>query len=151
MEDGQTQQIDEEKKEPDISYLSSFEQEMVTIFYKSQDSFEKQLSFISAGALVLSVGFVKDIVHPISETKYKGLLTSGWILLVVTLLFNLISHMVAASYANKAVKEIRNGKYKRKKILRRNQRIMYINWSSIGTMILGIALIIIYIILNLLK
>jgi len=140
----------EEKQEVDLSYLSSFEQEMVTIFSKSQDSFEKQLSFISSGALVLSVGFMKDIIpNAISESKCKTLLGIGWILLIATLLLNLISHMVAARYANKTISEIRKKKYKRKRIINRNKRIIKINWASIGTMIAGIILITTYIIKNL--
>lgn len=137
--------------ENDIRYLESFEHEQVTIFYKSQDSFEKQLSYISSGALVLSVGFMKDIIpNAISTSKLKILLGIGWVLLIATLLLNLVSHMIASKYANKTIEEIRGKKYEPDLIIMRNKIIIGLNWCSIGTLILGILMITIFIIKNLL-
>lgn len=128
--------------------LKDYKQELQKIFFDSQEAFEKQLSFISAGALALSVGFIKDIVQPLGEASYKGCLGWGWALLVVTLLINCISHMMAANHANKSIKEINEYNYDDKRVIRRNKRIQNINKFTVGTMILGIAFVVFFITLN---
>lgn len=128
--------------------LRSFRDELVTIFHKSQDTFEKQLSFITAGSLGLSVGFIKDIVKPFESSSYKGLLGWGWTVLIVTLLLNCISHMLAARFANTAIKEINEDNYEPDKISLRNKKIIRINWFTVIGMIIGIALILIFITYN---
>jgi len=131
-----------------VNLITSFREELITIFYESQESFEKQLSFITAGALGLSVGFIKDIVNPFKASGYKGLLGWGWGLLVLTLLLNCISHLLAARYSNSAIKEINENKYDPEKINKRNIKILFINWGTVGIMILGIGLIVSFITYN---
>ena len=137
-----------EKYNAEVARLNIFRDELITLFHKSQDSFEKQLSFISGGALALSVGFIKDIVTPFKQSSYKGLLGWGWGFLVATLLLNCISHLLAARNANRNVKEINEDDYDPERVAKRNKKIVSLNWVTVGTMMVGIALIIAYIIYN---
>lgn len=131
-----------------VKRIEAYRDEMNIVFHKSQDIFEQQLSFISSGALALSIGFIKDIVSDFYHSAYKGLLGWGWGLLVLTLLANLVSHLVASKNANKAIGEINNNDYDPERIERRNKRVVYINYASVLTMIIGIGLIVLFIIIN---
>ncbi len=61
-----------------LAKIEAYRLELKETFHKSQDIFEKQLSYISAGALGLSVGFIKHIVNPIKDSSHKWMLLSGW-------------------------------------------------------------------------
>lgn len=131
-----------------LARIHAYRDELNIVFHKGQDSFEKQLSFISAGALTLSVGFIQDIVKDFDHSSYKGLLGWGWGALVVTLLVNLISHLIASNNANKAIKEINDSEYEPDRIERRNKKVVDINRASVLIMIIGIGLVISFIIIN---
>ena len=139
---------DKSENKEGIAILNNYRDELITIHSKSQESFEKQLSFITAGALGLSIGFIKDIVKPFIESSYKGLLGWGWGLLVLTLLLNCISHLLSARYSNKTIKEINDGGYEPSIVNKRNNRVSCINWVTTGTMIIGITLIVYFITYN---
>jgi uncharacterized BrkB/YihY/UPF0761 family membrane protein len=131
-----------------VERLNSFRDQLIIVHSKNQDSFEKQLSFISAGALALSIGFIKDIVKNFSHSSYKGLLGWGWAALIITLLVNCISHLLGASHANRAIKEINENDYEPERIERRNRCIVRINWATMILMIVGISLVVLFIIIN---
>jgi hypothetical protein len=143
-------QEDLKKYHQEVERVKIFAHELKELFHKSQDTFEKQLSYISAGALALSVGFIKDIVHPIKSSSYKWMLLAGWVLLIFTLLLNLISHMLAAKYARKGAKEAEDpdNTYDPTKIEKRARRMERINWATVGTLAGGIILIVLYITFN---
>lgn len=137
------------KYEEDVAAVKELRKELQDTFQKSQDTFEKQLSYIAAGALGLSVGFIKDIVTPIKESLFKPMLITGWILLIATLLINLISHILAGRYAKKGVKETGDlDQYEPRNIKRRSARIEKMNWTTVGTLTVGILLIVLFIIIN---
>jgi hypothetical protein len=131
-----------------VARIHAYRDELNIVFHKSQDSFEKQLAFISAGTLSLSIGFIKDIVKDFDHSSYKGLLGWGWGTLVATLLVNLISHLMASRNANRAIREINEDNYEPERIECRNRIIVNINWASVFIMIIGIALIVSFIIIN---
>lgn len=138
------------KVKPDVT-LQKFKEELVGIVQKSQDIFEKQLSYISAGALALSIGFVKDIVHDFPNSKLKWTLAIGWILLGITLLLNCVSHLVGFYLNNKTISEINtenSDAYDPVLADKRSGFIFKINIWSVTIMILGIGCIIFYVIKN---
>ena len=57
----------------------------------SSDLFDKQLVYLSAGALVLTIGFVKDLVVITDETN-TILLIISWISFTLSLIAMLLSH-----------------------------------------------------------
>ncbi|HEX5153621.1 MAG TPA: hypothetical protein VFW07_19365 [Parafilimonas sp.] len=132
-------------------FLLKYKEELVTLLHKSQDSFEKQLSYISAGSLALSIGFIKDVVTNIAEARSKRLLDMGWILLCITLLGNCISHIRAADLHNKTIADINHGRYDDKKVEKRYKEVSAVNWISVFTMLFGIASIVIFVSVNILK
>ena len=138
------------KYEDGITQIKAYGQELKELFHKSQDTFEKQLSYISAGALALSVGFIKDIVHPIKDSNHKWILLAGWGLLISTLLLNLVSHMLAGKYAKKGARETEDIEkaYDPIKIEKRAKRMDSINWTTVGMLAGGIILVVLYITFN---
>lgn len=138
------------KYEDGITQIKAYGQELKELFHKSQDTFEKQLSYISAGALALSVGFIKDIVHPIKDSNHKWILLAGWGLLISTLLLNLVSHILAGKYAKKGARETEDIEkaYDPIKIEKRAKRMDSINWTTVGMLAGGIILVVLYITCN---
>lgn len=128
-------------------WLEKYREELISLLHKSQDSFEKQLSYISAGSLALSIGFIKDVVK-LPTADCKCLLSIGWILLGLTLLLNCISHIWAATLHARTIDEMNNDKYDADKIRGRYKSMTNLNWGTIATMVVGIILIIVFVIIN---
>lgn len=118
-----------------------YQKDLLDTVNKSQDDFEKQLSFISAGALGLSMLFIEKIV-PLSTACHKWLLITGWILLAITLFSNLVSHFLSSQYSYKTLLEYQNGT--ETKHSKRTKWITVINIGTIITLILGILFILIF-------
>jgi hypothetical protein len=138
------------KYQEELEAVRAIKKELLDVFHKSQDTFEKQLPYIAAGALGLSIGFIKDIVTPIKTSHYKWMLIAGWALLIITLLINLISHVIAGKHAKRGAKETEDvdKTYDPDKINRRARIVEYINWLTIISLTGGIILIVLYIVLN---
>ena len=60
------------------SEMKAFCTHLKEVVLKSQDSFEKQLSYISAGSLSISMAFIKNVVGDLSNTIYEGFLIASW-------------------------------------------------------------------------
>ena len=60
----------------------------------SEEIFEKMVVYVAGGGLVLTIGFVKDIVN-LETVEFLNYLFATWILFAMTLLLNLISHRTA--------------------------------------------------------
>jgi hypothetical protein len=129
-------------------YLETYKEELIGLLHKSQDSFEKQLSYLSAGSLALSIGFIKDVIKNIGQAECKWLLSLGWVLLGITLLANCISHIRAAGLHNRTIKEINDGVYNQQIVFSRYKEISLFNWISVLVMVVGIAAIILFVIIN---
>jgi hypothetical protein len=117
---------------------------------KSEDDFEKYITFISSGALGLSLTFIDKIV-PVKGSVWLWSLASGLILLTITLLVNLLSHYLSKKYSEKTISDLDNNiehKTLIKNIEKRNSRIETLNVFSIFSLFTGILLFVIYIILN---
>lgn len=117
---------------------------------KSQDDFEKYINIIASGGLALTIAFFDKIV----DVKFVigvCLIVFGWVLLIATLLSNLISHYLSISYAQKTIDEINEKKYDIVfiNVAKRNKWIKILNRLSIGTLIIGIVSIIIFVTINL--
>jgi hypothetical protein len=129
-------------------YLKRYREELITILHKSQDTFEKQLSYLSAGSLALSIGFIKDVIKNIKEADCRWLLNSGWLLLGITLLINCISHIRAADLHNRTIGDINHNRYNDKIVTNRYKEVSFVNWISVATLVLGIGAIIFFVTIN---
>jgi len=121
---------------------------------KSDDLFEKAITFIASGALGLTLTFHDKIV-PDDNAEAVVLIAIGWSLLVATLFVNLISHFQSSKSTDKTIDEIDGvlgyeityEKFKHKLKLR-NSLIDNLNKISILLLGLGLLLIIIYVSIN---
>ena len=128
--------------------LVKYRDELAGLVSRSNEIFEKQLSYISAGAIAVSMAFVKEVTGDLHATQHKYLLVTGWLLLVVTLLVNLLSHIWTKNKHNKTIKEIDVNHYSQQKALRRLKQIDGINLFTIITLILGIVSVLVFMVLN---
>ena len=74
---------------------------------KSEEEFEKKLTYIGAGALLLSLTFIDKIIS-LESSYYIGFLISGWATLTLSLLSNLMSHLLAKIQFRKVQSELSN-------------------------------------------
>lgn len=134
----------EEKSERDVL------QELIS---KSESEFETKLTYISAGALLLSVTLLEKIIK-LDCSIYLWIVIVSWVLLILTLLLNLISHLISKIFLRKSIDEIdenteigeRNRNYRKRLIC-----IESINWITSILLILGIASLVIFTSINSIK
>lgn len=129
-------------------HVQEYRNELVRILEKSNDAFEKQLSYISSGAIGVSMLLVERLFANLSAPTHKWLLTTGWIVLAITLLINLISHLISFRSNFKTIEEIDSETYQQGKAKRRNGIIIIVNWLSAILLFLGIILIVVFISIN---
>lgn len=150
------------EKKDDTAARSSV-QEFVA---KSDESFNKNVIYLAAGALGLSMAFIKDIAPP-GESHYIFFLVIGWLLLTFTLLLNLISYWLVSKWGyHIGIKltefhELKTDTDEEKKIHRetlqtirtivdsQNKASRNINLASIFTLILGLSFLLCFIVPNL--
>lgn len=142
---------DEEKKT-----LEQYKIELLKVYDKSQENFEKQLSYISAGGLGLSMAFIDKIVKNITHSSCKILLPFSWTLLGLALIVNLMSHLISSRFTYNTINEIDNSingiaenSYNYKKAISRNKIISKINLSCIISLLLGVICLILFVTYNL--
>ena len=116
---------------------------------KSQDDFEKYINVIASGGIALTIAFFDKIVK-IETAGNIWIIIIGWILLVITLLSNLISHYLTIQYAEKTINEINDKLYDSifDNVKIRNKKTTILNIISIVALFTGIASIITFIIFN---
>lgn len=115
---------------------------------KSEDDFEKYITYISAGGLALSLTFTEKII-PFKDSSYIGFLILGWSLLALTLIVNLISHYTSKIALDKTMEDLDNNDPNLlENYYRRNNLIEWINISTIVTLIVGIFSIILFVSFN---
>lgn len=128
--------------------LKNYRDELAGLVGRSNEIFEKQLSYISAGAIAVSMAFVKDVTGALSLTRFKIFLIAGWFFLVLTLLVNMLSHRWTKNKHNRTIEEIDRGCYNRVDALKRLKQIDRTNLFTIMTLIAGICLVVIFMVLN---
>tara|TARA_R110002124_G_scaffold117412_1_gene274478 strand:- start:242 stop:673 length:432 start_codon:yes stop_codon:yes gene_type:complete len=139
---GKSKQEIEEWKEYRLSVL---EQKS-----KSDDDFEKYITFIASGALGLTITFI-DKISPLKESIVVWVIALGWVLLAFTLFINLLSHFLSSKYNEQTIQDIDDEiEYDNliDRIDNRNRIISRLNLSSIILLGLGIISILIYTIVN---
>ena len=128
--------------------IREYAKELRTLIDKSYDSFEKQLNYISAGALGLSMIIVDKIVKDLSTTRSNYNLIMSWCFLGPTLVSNLLSHVYTSQAHSKTISEIYDEKYDYSNAVARNKKIGRWNIFSIAFLLIGITLQIIFIATN---
>lgn len=108
----------------------------------SSEQFDKLLVYLSSGALVLTLGFAKEIVKITDKTDVRLLIIS-WSLFALSLLFVLISHKTSLISMDLELAG------KKKKSDRMDVITDVFNWSALISLITGITFFIIFISCNL--
>jgi hypothetical protein len=115
---------------------------------KSEDDFEKMITYISAGSLALSLTFIEKIVA-LDHAEKIWLLIVGWALLILTLLTNLLSHYYSKVLVRQTIYDLDNNVTDiANKITARNKKIDAINICCIFTLVIGLTLFVIFVSLN---
>jgi uncharacterized integral membrane protein len=118
---------------------------------KSEDDYEKNIIYIAAGTLVLSLTFLEKVVN-LKESNAVWFLILSWILLSLTLLGNLVSHQLSSMYHERCRllyaacgnnTEEADGKVKKY-----NSNILKLNWGTTISLFLGILLLVIFCSIN---
>lgn len=128
--------------------LEGFRKNSELVLQKSQDDFEKQLSYISAGALGVSMFLIEKIVKDLSNAHCKWILIVSWSLLGFTLIGNLLSHYFCINFNYKTIEEIDSERYDRVKAEKRNSYVKFINTSTVFALVIGIIFLIIFTSIN---
>lgn len=128
--------------------IAEYLTELKSLLQKSIDSFEKQLNYISAGSIGLSMLIVEKLFKDISSTNCKFLIISAWSFFGLTLMSNLLSHLYTFYVHSKTIVDIQEDKYDDKFAKNRNEKIKLWNWISVCFLLLGIVSFIIFISIN---
>lgn len=129
--------------------LKNYKTELLSLLDKSNDAFEKQINYISAGAIGVSMIMVENIIQDVSKSSCKPLLITSWSLFILTLLGNLLSHIYTFSIHSKTIAEIDAEQYNYKIAKRRNDSIKKWNLTSASLLVSGVVFLILYISINL--
>ncbi len=108
---------------------------------ESERQFDRQIIYLSGGALVFSIGFVKDIIGK-NEADYKWILIFSWICFSIALIVNLFSYLSTRSAIDKDI----IGKQTSSTFF--NKLTIFLNWISILGLLIGLVFMIIFAIKN---
>ncbi len=117
---------------------------------KSDDDFEKYITFIASGGLGLTLTFI-DNISPLKESICVWVIVLGWFSLAATLFVNLLSHYISSANNTKTIQDIDDDlSYENilSNIDRRNKLVSRLNLSSIIALGLGILCILIFTSIN---
>jgi hypothetical protein len=131
-----------------VNILADYQKHLKELVNKSQESFEKQLTYLSAGSLTISMAFIKDVVGDLTKTTHHGLLMTAWSFMGATLLINLLSHVYTSNCHNNTISDISDGKYDFDTAMKRFTNIKLVNYLSIATLILGFFFLLFFIFNN---
>jgi|SRR5699024_190825 len=116
-------------------------EQLLNIRDYAEEEFDKLVIYLSSGGLVLTVGFVRDIVN-VSSSSYSELLIITWIAFTISLITILISHRTSLKSID----------------LELNDRIQesdswdiftgWLNWSGMVAFMLGVISFLIFILIN---
>ncbi len=115
---------------------------------KSTESFDKYLLTFATGSLYLSVFFTQEL----NNVEKSNVLIWGWILLIISILFILVSFLLSEKAFKKEIeetdKEIEDSEYKREENNKWSTFITIFQWISLITFIVGSASFIIFYFIN---
>lgn len=123
------------------------ENDFAKVKEKSDDDYEKNITYISAGTLVLSLTFVEKIVN-LGQSSVVWCLITSWSFMGLTLLINLVSHQISSHYAQCCDEELRLQVAKEKTFRMRIRWIRNLNWTTTATLSLGMFFLIVFCSIN---
>lgn len=110
----------------------------------SEDQFDKLMVYLSAGGIVLTIGFVKDIVD-LNKAIFIACLFISWFCFPISLLMILLSQRTIVI----AIDALSEQKYD--KVRRYDKITKFLNWSSMISLVIGILFFVIFACINVIK
>lgn len=138
------------KTEEEIDQWKEYRLSILKQKGKSDDDFEKYITFIASGGLALTLTFINEI-SPLKESIYVWTIVTGWFLLTATLFLNLLSHFLSSRYNEKTIQNIDDEidhETISTNIESRNKVISILNFTSLILLGLGIIMILIFTTIN---
>ena len=140
-----------EKEETKMNTDDVYRQQYEKARAESESEIDNYIKYLAGGALVISLTFIGNIL-PTGKgvnTKDIWLIISAWVLLVIALVVNFISHFLTIRNSRKAVDEIDDGsKDWIKNVKKRNKAITVLNYIAAILSILGVIGITLFVSLN---
>jgi hypothetical protein len=113
----------------------------------SQNDYEKNIIYITAGTLVLSITFIEKI-SPLSTAVHIWMIVTSWSFLVFSLGINLLSHWYSAFLATKIQKMLNSLSIPATVINERidwfNRRMQVLNIGTFTSMFIGLFFLVLY-------
>lgn len=130
------------KKEIDIKQW----QHLFEAYKESSIQFDKNILYISAGALGLSMTFIKDIV-PLHESIYISLLLVAWSIFTLVIFMSLLSYYLSMKALNREMQDL-YVEEKHRKENKSNKWVKRLNITMLSGLPLGLIFLIIFIAIN---
>ena len=115
-------------------YKKSRDMQKLDIRKESELLFDKQIRYLSAGAIALSV----TLISSIREIELNGMLLTAWILLVVTLHVNLFSYKTTSRSVDYDI--VHEPEKSSENIFTKLTQLL--NWLSIITLVAGLSFLV---------
>jgi hypothetical protein len=138
------------KSEKEVEEWKEYRKSILVEKGKSDDDFEKYITFIASGSLGLTLTFI-DKISPLKQSIGIWVIIVGWVFLASTLFINLLSHFLSSRYNEKTIQDLDDEiKYDDliNNIDKRNKLVSNLNLTSIILLGLGILFILIFTALN---
>ena len=113
--------------------------------------FDKSLTFISGGAMLLSISFIDKMV-PFKDALCLWILILSWVALILSLILNLLAHRKASLNAMITVRELEEEKDDKEAFAqsqKRNIKMNHLTLASVWCMGIGLFCLITYSSINL--
>lgn len=130
------------EKKQELSKYDDRTSQLMDLRAEAERQFDKQIIYLSGGALVFSIGFVKDIIGVGKLPVCKWLLIISWICFASSLIINLFSYLSSRQAIDKELL----GDEKKSNVYNLLTKIL--NWSSIFGLLFGLILLIIFASIN---
>lgn len=138
------------KSEKEVEEWKEYRKSILVEKGKSDDDFEKYITFIASGSLGLTLTFI-DKISPLKQSIGIWVIIVGWMFLASTLFVNLLSHFLSSRHNEKTIQDLDDEiKYDEliSNINKRNKIVSNLNLASIILLGLGILFILIFTALN---
>jgi ABC-type siderophore export system fused ATPase/permease subunit len=120
--------------------------QLFELYKESGMQFDKQILYISSGALGLSLTFITDIVEMKIATN-KCLLSTSWIILVIIIFLSLTSHYISMKAMNHRMENLKDTKDTKSSFY--NKIVSILNITMLLGLPVGIAILLCFITFNL--
>jgi len=132
----------EKKQVADQEKYDDRTKQLMDLRAESERQFDKQIIYLSGGALIFSIGFVKDIIGANKTAECKFILVISWICFAVSLIVNIFSYLSSKKAIDSDIigEESKSQSY--------NFVTKTLNLIALGSLLVGLVLLILFASIN---